>query len=72
MAVLCCAVPALQVDSRLPEAAKQQLLRRLVAMAGQTDGLEGDRVSTVLAEAYHDVTRKGILQEEGAAAESAA
>ena len=49
-----------QVDPRLPEKAQERFKRRLADLF-KTRNIDADRASSVLAKAYHDVTRRQIL-----------
>ncbi|KAL3134655.1 hypothetical protein ABBQ32_007664 [Trebouxia sp. C0010 RCD-2024] len=49
-----------QVDPRLPEEAKQRV-KKWLADLFQSREVDGKRSSVVLAKAYHDITRKQIL-----------
>lgn len=49
-----------QVDPRLPVEAQQRVKKRLADLF-KTREVDGKRSSTVLAQAYHDITRKQIL-----------
>ncbi|DBA73502.1 hypothetical protein WJX77_001486 [Trebouxia sp. C0004] len=49
-----------QVDPRLPEKAQERFKRRLADLF-KTRKIDADRASSVLAKAYHDVTRRQIL-----------
>ena len=49
-----------QVDPRLPEEAQERFKKRLADLF-MTREVDGRRSSAVLAKAYHDVTRKQIL-----------
>lgn len=50
----------MQVDPRLPEEAQARVRARMAAMFEQHDP-DPARVSKTLAEMYHAVTRKGLL-----------
>ena len=49
-----------QVDPRLPEEAQQRVKKRLADLFESRE-VDGKRSSVVLAKAYHDITRKQIL-----------
>lgn len=52
----------LQVDPRLPQDAQERFKKRLADLF-KTRKVDGERASAVLAKAYHDVTRKQILNQ---------
>ena len=49
-----------QVDLRLPEDAQARLKNRMAQLSTITD-IDREAASTALRQAYHDVTRNGIL-----------
>lgn len=51
-----------QVDPRLPQDAQERFKKRLADLF-KTRKVDGERASAVLAKAYHDVTRKQILNQ---------
>ena len=49
-----------QVDLRMPEDAQERLKHRMAQMSMIRD-IDGEAASAALRQAYHDVTRNGIL-----------
>ena len=52
--------PLMQVDPRLPEDQQQAARDRMSKML-KTQDVDAQRVTRVVAKAYHDVTRKKLL-----------